>query len=147
MPFAGEGNPAAGRASPLAPRHGSGARKHHFVTGAGRGLLSVAMPGRGAAGRGAPAPWQRAGGLGKARVTQTPAGLPESPGSAMQAVGCLCRHIDQETVFCPRTVLWCGLLCACPWENDELFLCVLTDLDPYLAVLSCNLARVIHSTL
>lgn len=117
------------------------------MPGVGRGLLPVAVHGRGAVGRGAPVPWQGAGGVGKARVTQIPAGLPESPVSARQVMGRVCRSINQETLICPGTAQWCGLLCTHPWEKDESCLWVLMDLNPHLFVLSTNLARIIHSTL
>lgn len=84
------------------------------MTGVGLGLLPGAVPGRGAVGQGAPAPWWGAGVLGTARVTHINAGLPESHVSDAWMVGQFCRHIDQEARICPGTALWCGLLCACP---------------------------------
>lgn len=147
LPLTGEGSPAAGGASPSAPKMAAGPGGAILWAVLAGGSCPQLCPGGRAAGRGVPAPWQGAGGSGKVRATQIPAGLPESPVSARQVVGRLCRPNDRETLICPRTALWHGLPCAHPWEKDELFLCVLMDLDPYLAVLSGNLARIIHSML
>lgn len=134
MPFAGEGNLATGGTSPLTPSMGLGAPFRDW------GQLGAA-----AVGQGAPAPWWGAGVSGTARVTHIAAGLPKGCISDRWVTGQFCRHIDQETLVCPGTALWCGLLCACPWKKDELFLRVLLDLDPYLVTLSGNLAHFIHA--
>lgn len=147
LPFTGEGSPAAGGASPSAPSMAAGPGGAILWAVLAGGCCPRLCPAGGAAGRGVPAPWWGAGGSGKARATQIPAGLPESPVSARQVAGRLCRPNDRETLICPGTALWRGLPCTHPREKDELFLCVLMDLDPYLAVLSGNLARIIHSTL
>lgn len=55
----------------------------------------MAVPGRGAVGQGAPAPWWGAGVSGTARVTHIATGLPKGCVSDRWVAGQFCRHIDQ----------------------------------------------------
>lgn len=124
LPFTGEGNSAAGEDNPHPPvwRHG---QEVSFCDGVGQGLLPMAVPRRGAVGRGAPVPWPGAGGLGIARVTQIPAG-PWKPRLGQAGGGVFTQaHRSRNTYLSwDCTMVWFAL---CPSMGKEWIISLCLD--------------------